>query len=502
MTPLKPSSGSFTVRMYRQGHGDCFLLATPKLTREPFYMLIDCGLWNGSQIDLTIEEVIEDIKAATGGRLDVLLITHEHLDHVSGFLAGTPGGAPGSLWDGFDIGEIWLAWTEDGDDPDANDLRKRFHDTLIGLNALHEKALQLGLDGGTDDRLLLINELVYLQTGDRVGGNVFAATRAQGPSVPGYSNKVAIKGMRDRGRVKFLAPNEGPYTLPGVDPELRVYALGPPRDPKLLLSLDPSGAEEFKFGLDASASLVLDAGRSALDEADRSTPFSPRYGRRPDAIWDDEKAFFLEHYGDPDDKDGPKSWRRIDGDWLDTAEELALRLNDEVNNTSLVVAFELPRSKKVLLFTGDAQRGSWISWSKLSWTVNNIVVTARELLARAVFYKVGHHGSHNATLNGQDTDDYANLEWMAKGRAAEEFTAMIPANKPWAMKKKPRPWLHPLKAIEDRLRVKTQGRLMQMDETQLPTRPDGTHMEIWKKFQARTKLNRSYIQISVEDSWE
>ena len=32
-------------------------------------------------------------------------------------------------------------------------------------------------------------------------------------------------------------------------------------------------------------------------------------------------------------------------------------------------------------------------------------MTTKDLLARTVLYKVGHHGSHNATLNGKLDDE-------------------------------------------------------------------------------------------------
>ena len=35
------------------------------------------------------------------------------------------------------------------------------------------------------------------------------------------------------------------------------------------------------------------------------------------------------------------AWRRIDHDWLHSAEALALDINNGINNTSLVLAFEL-----------------------------------------------------------------------------------------------------------------------------------------------------------------
>jgi len=58
-----------------------------------------------------------------------------------------------------------------------------------------------------------------------------------------------------------------------------------------------------------------------------------------------------------------------------------------MNNTSVVALFTY--AGKHLLFPGDAQYGSWESW------LND--PTTGALLADVNFYKVAHHGSHNAT---------------------------------------------------------------------------------------------------------
>ena len=194
------------------------------------------------------------------------------------------------------------------------------------------------------------------------------------------------------------------------------------------------------------------------------------------------------------------AWRRIDEDWLGSVEGIALRLNKEVNNTSLVLAFELPKTGKVLLFTGDAQRGSWISWSELEWEdEHGKKTTARDLLGRCVLYKVGHHGSHNATLNGTEADDYANIGWMARGAFAEDFVAMIPANKPWALGK-PKPWTHPLPQIEDALMEKASGRVFRSDRDHIE-KPDASVMtqEEWDDFQKRVDEQALYFDYEIED---
>jgi hypothetical protein len=66
---------------------------------------------------------------------------------------------------------------------------------------------------------------------------------------------------------------------------------------------------------------------------------------------------------------------------------VAVSLDKAVNGTSLMLVFEFRGA--CLLFPGDAQWGTW-----------NAALHdpgARQLLSRTTFYKIGHHGSHNAT---------------------------------------------------------------------------------------------------------
>jgi hypothetical protein len=96
--------------------------------------------------------------------------------------------------------------------------------------------------------------------------------------------------------------------------------------------------------------------------------------------------------------------RKIDGDWLLAGGEFAMQLNSATNNTSLALAFELVQTGEVLLFPGDAQVENWSNWRNLEWELKEAdgterVVTGEDLLRRTVFYKVGHHGSHNGTLD-------------------------------------------------------------------------------------------------------
>lgn len=98
------------------------------------------------------------------------------------------------------------------------------------------------------------------------------------------------------------------------------------------------------------------------------------------------------------DKYLSEPWRKIDADWTGSASELAPKLDAHTNNTSLVLAIELAPKGKVLLFPGDAQVGNWLSWDEVKWDGQAKYMTAKDLLERTVLYKVGHHGSHDATL--------------------------------------------------------------------------------------------------------
>jgi len=146
------------------------------------------------------------------------------------------------------------------------------------------------------------------------------------------------------------------------------------------------------------------------------------------------------------------AWRRIDADWLSSAADLAIRLDRGINNSSLVLAFELVDSGRVLLFPGDAQAGSWLSWPGLSWTIDGQTVTGRDLLSRTVYLKVAHHGSHNATLKKNG------LELMT----SPDLAAFVPTSEADAKKVG---WGEmPFPAILSALRERTSGRVIRADD--------------------------------------
>jgi beta-lactamase superfamily II metal-dependent hydrolase len=506
---LIPPPGGATVRMYRIGHGDCFLLAFPgKEEATPVYVLIDCGYKPGSPkfLNTTNKEIIDDVRTATGGHIDVAVITHEHQDHVNAITTKN--------FKNITIGEAWFAWTEDPEDDIAKTLRKNFKDKLLGLLAARNRLAAQG-DG---DHVRRIDEFLAFELGGESEqfdasaalGMLSAAAKDKDPK--DSLNKRSMRIWKDLAKKgpQFIRPHEKVLPLPGAN-DVRVYALGPPRSLELLSTLDPQGGEEFHvsaFGAGSSGAYFAAAAESATGPSSPEGPFSSRYTLQWDEALTDDKygEFFTRHYGtdgenpslppEPGESPADADWRRIDKDWLYSGEQLALDMNDQTNNASLVLAFELGKGGKVLLFAADAQRGNWLSWSKTDWIDGDKRVTARDLLSRTVLYKVGHHGSHNATLNGHLTDEYANLSWLATGDHAREFCAMITAVRAWAETQKG--WDHPLKAIKDALLKKASGRVFQTDtDFAKMGMADGGSKVDWDSFTKRTRGDRLYFDYTV-----
>jgi hypothetical protein len=408
------------------------------------------------------------------------------------------------------IEEVWLAWTENPADPLANDLRKRHHDQLVSLVEARRK---LGMAiGETDPCIGRLDRLLGLEFGGESEAflpqaNLEAVLAAADPSKSEI--KLAIKYIKDKAfekkgkdGVQYLRPGQI-WAVP-CSAGARAYVMGPPRSEKLLRDEDPAASEAFPGqGLDSRGLSFSAAVRGEPENFD--IPFSEQYRIPIEPAL--EHTFFQRYYGSGDalnentDKvEVPTNaaWRRIDAEWLYSAESLALKLNTGTNNTSLVLAFELPATKKVLLFAGDAQRGNWISWGDQLWKDGDRTITAREILERAVLYKAGHHGSHNATLNGKLDDTYPNINWMGKDGFAGEFTAMITAVNEWAVTKNRPPWYHPLPAIKAVLAQKAQGRVLQMDEPKL-VKPDSVPDAVWKEFTSRVKVRELFFEFSILD---
>jgi len=449
------------VRMYRQGLGDSFLITLPAKGGKTFRLLIDCGVVLGTQVAASLmQEVVRDIIDETGGFVDVLAVTHEHYDHVAGFvLADSLFARPGDAkTDGkLRVGETWFAWTEDPNDPLGKRLQTARQERVQRLAGLVH-----GFQGSGMAASPLTQGIKELLGLFGVSGDEAASAHDQkvGATRAAMNNARAYGGSR----VTYHRPGEKPWTSENVD-DIRIWVLGPPPNESLLkktfaadevyhLTCDAGPDQAFFLAapLGSSPRLSDDPPKDVYSPFDDAYGF-PLRGTDQDAAASSRAMptkmakFLSRHYygAAPDPLDPDQSWRRIDEDWLGAATQFALQLDAATNNTSLVLAIELISSRRVLLFAADAQVGNWESWQTLAWTLDDGTrITGPDLLKRTVFYKVGHHGSHNATLRENG------LDLMPHG-----LVAFIPVDHGMAVKKH---WTQmPLPGLLDALNEKAKS---------------------------------------------
>ncbi|MDB5000848.1 MAG: hypothetical protein JWR76_1925 [Mucilaginibacter sp.] len=432
------------VRMYRMGTGDCFIVKFYAAEKEKFTMMIDCGVWKRSAAEL--RPYMEDLKKHVNGKVDLLIVTHEHVDHVSVFDL-----CKDVFIKDFEVKKVWMAWTEDDSlteitiwKKDHGEKKKALKQAVEKLNAIvgstgFQNSIRLSASGM--DALKAKESFVETLTG-------FAELH-MGNDPQNY--KGLLEGMRvvkeeiGKGKIEFLYPGDIIKEIPGLE-GLRLYIMGPPRDWDSI-ALEAGGeGESYRHnnelkGVDAFAASVL----STPDNLSSILPFDERF-----------------ETVDPQDMDlytnSKNSWRKIEEDWLMSAGSLALRVNSMTNNQSLVLAIEAEDSKKVMLFPGDAEFGSWASWHKIDWkglVGPNKIHYTQDLLNRTVFYKIAHHMSHNGTAQRQGLEMMNDPELTAM--ATLDYNSIAAA------------WKNtmPNRAMLKELLVRTKGRVIIMNEDNL-----------------------------------
>ena len=325
MAPKSDGGAAIRVRMYRVGFGDCFLVSLPVGGRME-HILVDCGVHSRGDIG-TLEAAVKNVADETRGKLALVIATHAHQDHISGFSAHE------AVFRQFQVREVWMPWTENPKDADADKLKqnnvalvealtqhfaarppseqaKAVIENLSG-NAEALRLLKSGISGGT---------VTYVEAGKQI------------------SDAAGIEGLSAR-------------------------ILGPPRDQKFLARMNPPADERF---LRATPDGEVEAVNAIV-------PF--------ESVWKVE-ASSNPFYAAIDERD-----KNLLAVAATNAEGLAFALDQIVNNTSVVTLFTF--AGKHLLFPGDAQYGNWESWIQQH--------EAKELLSEVNFYKVAHHGSLNAT---------------------------------------------------------------------------------------------------------
>jgi beta-lactamase superfamily II metal-dependent hydrolase len=473
---------SANIRMYRLKElGDCFLI-TFICGQASSSLLIDCGSFRNigpsiarlKAITAKIEEVL------AGQALNVVVGTHQHNDHLSGFVHCE------TVFRRLKIQHVWLSWLDDPTDSKAQAVGRAHHNLKLQLIAVRDILLPK-LKGKNRARPIAARSLEVLD--DMLSFFGASAAAAGPPEVPAKGVKI-LKSVAQADPT-YLRPGQT-LDMPGLPQgSVRVHVLGPPRiegvgrkdDP--LYRPNPRSGESYDVAL-ASAGLAATNLLQALrrekgisDPEEKDFPFNQIYkkNRAPSPAL----RTIMHRY-----RQSREAWRTIDDDWLEQAGALALYLDSFTNNSSLVLAIELVDSGKVLLFAADAQTGNWDSWKDVPWQTAG--VRTDDLLARTVFYKVGHHASHNATL----------VEAFEKMNRPD-LVALIPVHKKDPNITKPNGWKMPAKNLFNRLKEKTDHRVLQMDDVNPPdcNPAKDPAKTAWKRVGIKPKINDLSVEIEI-----
>jgi beta-lactamase superfamily II metal-dependent hydrolase len=415
-TVARKTARGLKVRMYRVGFGDFFLVTVPT-SRGNQYILIDCGVFKGTSGtgDIgSIVEAVEDMYKTTKGKLALVIMTHRHADHIAGFSKADFSKFSASLvwmpyWEQFNADKakksnsksfaangsqnlaangkqtMAAAGAQTADEEDENEA----FNLQVDISSLAENlAMQFGSRDDEDAKEALA------QLGNATGIEDFSAA-ATGAKKGGGGNAKALDLLKnhlggDGKKVRYYAAGDEPE-LPDELKGLKATILGPPpKKAKAFLALT-----DLKKGVGQ----YLD---SLTDGDDGRKPIEP-FPQEWTASKEDYKPKDLENrqikYDEAIFDEAVKAVQNAQPDMLAAA---AAKIETFLNNQSLVVLFEFGGKK--LLFAGDAQAGNWEYWLfKMSEPIKDptkagdIVEESKELLQTIDFYKVGHHGSTNAT---------------------------------------------------------------------------------------------------------
>ena len=370
MATHKPKS--LSIRSYQVGFGDCFLLtfhyngkiddrhvlidfgstAQPKkrATKKPAAPKKKGAKKKPKEKELMVQ-VAEDIRDRCHGKLHAVVATHRHKDHISGFATNKKGDAPGDIIASCKPDVVLQPWTEHPkarvnatDAPTTVTTKKGFVAALGNMHTISAAVLAEG-HRRRDKKMigsLLFRELTFL--GD-----------------DNLSNESAVKNLMRMGK-KNLYLNFGSKSgLETVLPGVKTTVLGPPtlKQSEEIKTQRHEDEDEFwqfqafanKFALKPGGKIFRGA------KTDSAQPFT---------------RWFI------------KRMRSVRGEQL---LGIVRALDRVMNNTSLILLFEV--NGKKLLFPGDAQIENW------SYALSKPAI--KRQLSTVNVYKVGHHGSRNAT---------------------------------------------------------------------------------------------------------
>lgn len=395
MATRKPQR--ISLRVYPVGFGDCFLLGFHYTGGDDRFVLIDFGSTELTRKRMPrsrefldyMKKVADDIATrcgrgnGKGGQLHAIIATHRHADHINGFTTKTKPEAPeasGDVIRSLKPRFVVQPWTEDPDlDPKALAPAKAaeiggargFTALLAGMQSaaagIVEEAVRLGAKrmapaGASEESASGAAEAPGPGRSQRVAfvGQIRFLGEDNIANLSAVQNLIAMAKAKGSKALYLHADAKADLNLPGV----KTHVLGPPtlKQSEAIRKMRSADDVEFWMLLGATGTRFTASG---------GVPFPGR-----DCV---DGAHVPDH----------ARWLRdhVRSARAETLLGIVRTLDKQMNNTSLILVFEVGGAR--LLFPGDAQLENW------QYALAN--PEYRKLLAGTTLYKVGHHGSRNAT---------------------------------------------------------------------------------------------------------
>jgi Metallo-beta-lactamase superfamily len=359
VSAMAGSPRSLRLRTYQVGFGDCFLLSVFYDDGDDRHVLIDFGTTSlpPDCADDHMVRVAEDIRAATGEKLTAVVVTHRHKDHMGGFAVQADGQGSGDIIRSLRPDLVVQPWTEDPDAPTGS----RGPDGA----RTPDNAFAAALDHMHDLAAIAVREA------EQGGGLGFRGSRELAfLGKDNIKNRSAVENliaMGQAGRAEYLHYGK-PSALEELLPGVKVRVLGPPtldQAPEIRRQRSKDDEEFWQLQAAAWGAGTADVGGQPLFPGAPLIEGDPLHTR-----------WFVS---------------RLEQARGQQLLSIVRELDRAMNNTSLILLFTIGKLR--LLFPGDAQIESWLyALEQAPDAADNLAE-----LGRVDVYKVGHHGSRNAT---------------------------------------------------------------------------------------------------------
>jgi hypothetical protein len=354
------------IRALNTGFGECLHVTFTYPSARPRNLLIDFGSTKASSfgppggMTAIAEKIRDDCREAGGnGKLDMLVATHRHADHISGFA-----GESGKIVRALEPSLVVQPWTEDPAlDPNAPGPAAAGG----GNHGLRARAVAAQLSEMQAFAQAVRDEVPRLQAAKTVPKTLVEQLSFLGDT--NISNREAVENLMTMGKKRIYASFGTRLPIGRVLPGVEIDVVGPP-------TLKQSSAIARQTDTDQDEFWHVAARRALAAQAARGTA-GRVFSKSPVARSVPQEARWV--------------IPRIDRMRAEEMLSIVRSLDDALNNTSLILLFKI--KGKLLVFPGDAQLENW----RYALSESSRSEAIRADVARACFYKVGHHGSLNAT---------------------------------------------------------------------------------------------------------